>query len=710
MPVSRFLSASAISICAAMAWRAPAAFADDAAPPPKAPSLKDRSLEDYVEEWRAPAASDSRPAEDFEDNYANDAGDALFFAPGVWINALDLSEPRIVMRGFGVGNRQERSTVVALRDGAPLTDVHGDTNTAEIDLLSVAQVDIFRGGAGDLLYGGDNLGGVINFISPTGRTARANRSARFDGGAFINGNPGGQAHADMAGVSSSGNLDFYAGVTGRYESGFRDNNQRNDLIFNANLGYEASRSFRTRVFVEALRSDMELAGGLLPSDALDDPSAAMPPITLGPLFPGGPIIELADGAEDGEHGRNLLVGRLSNVTEFRLLGLDFEGGAHFARRQIEAPQISFIGVIDESGNEWGANLAASRGFRLFGLETDVKLGGAYATGSKSSNRFENLDGEKGDDLFETDQKSSKITGFIDAMTRPFKKMLVTIGAKFVRTTRQLTVDDDADKETFTGVTARGGVSYDLTKKVQAFANASRTYEPPSFSELVSDNPEAFNGLGEQDAFTYEAGLRGSVNDWLGWDITYFNSDIEGEIVNVEEPETNGLGGVLVNVNTSRHRGVEAGLDLNLFPQRFARRGAALTLRNAYSYNDFRFKDAGALPVDGDRLAGIPQHVYRGELRYTVDGKWYAGVNLQKVAGAFYADHVNAVSIPTYTLVGFSAGMMMSDNLELYASGENLTDQNYAAGITPVLSQAAQDGRIFTPGAGAAVYGGIRYRF
>ena len=201
-----------------------------------------------------------------------------------------------------------------------------------------------------------------------------------------------------------------------------------------------------------------------------------------------------------------------------------------------------------------------------------------------------------------------------------------------------------------------------------------------------------------------------MNDWLGWDITYFNSDIEGEIVNVEEPETNGLGGVLVNVNTSRHRGVEAGLDLNLFPQRFARRGAALTLRNAYSYNDFRFKDAGALPVDGDRLAGIPQHVYRGELRYTVDGKWYAGVNLQKVAGAFYADHVNAVSIPTYTLVGFSAGMMMSDNLELYASGENLTDQNYAAGITPVLSQAAQDGRIFTPGAGAAVYGGIRYRF
>jgi iron complex outermembrane receptor protein len=455
---------------------------------------------------------------------------------------------------------------------------------------------------------------------------------------------------------------------------------------------------------------MELAGGLLPADALDDPSDAMPPITLGPLFPGGPIIELADGAEDDEHGRNLLVGRLSNVTEFDLFGVDFEAGAHFARRQVEAQQMDFVGVVDESGNEWGADLSARRGFRLFGVDTDIKLGGGYVTGSKSSNRFENLDGEKGDALFETDQKSSKITGFIEAMTRPFKKMLVTIGAKFVRTTRELTVDDDADKETFTGVTARAGVSYDLSKKVQVFANASRTYEPPSFSELVSDNPEAFNGLGEQDAFTYEAGLRGSLNDWLGWDVTYFNSDIEGEIVNVEEPETNGLGGVLVNVDTSRHRGVEAGLDINLFPQRFARSGASLTLRNAYSYNDFRFKDAGPLPVDGNRIAGVPQHVYRGELRYTLEDRWYAGVNVQMAAGAFYADHLNAVSVPTYTLVGFSAGMRMSDNLELFASGENLTDEKYAAGITPVLSQTDQDGRIFTPGARAAVYGGLRYRF
>ena len=141
--------------------------------------LRDRPLEELAQ-WRRPSAATAIDASDYADNYANDAGDAFFFAPGVWVNALDLNEPRIVIRGFAVGNSQHRSNVVVLRDGSPITDVHGDTNMVEVDLLSVANIDVYRGGGGDLMYGGDNLGGVINFTSPTGLTAPG-RSLRLDG-------------------------------------------------------------------------------------------------------------------------------------------------------------------------------------------------------------------------------------------------------------------------------------------------------------------------------------------------------------------------------------------------------------------------------------------------------------------------------------------------------------------------------------------------
>ncbi len=704
MRVSKFLTASVFALGAFLTAEAAAADIEAAATAPGL--LRDRPLEE-ITHWNTAAAADSRSADDFVDNYANDVGDSLFFAPGVSINRLKNSEPSIVLRGYAVGNRLESSSVKVLRDGAPLTDVHGDTNMAEIDLLAVDRVDVFRGGGGNVRITGDNLGGAVDFVSPTGRTARSRRSLRVDAGSSIYATPGGQAHVDLA--HASGDLDYFASFTGRYETGFRDNSQRADAVFNANLGYEFSPAFTTRFFVEALRSDIELAGGLTPADALASPSSAAPPIVLGPLFPGGPVIGLAGGAEGDEWGRALITGRISNQTVFRLLGLDFDTGFHFTHRRIDSPQIDFVGILDQSGNEWGANLAATTPISLFNIDVDLTIGGSYATGSRNSDRFENIDGARGVVLTQTTQKSTNITGFVDAVLEPFKNLIVNIGGKFVRTARDLDVATNVDEATFTGVSARGGVTYKLTQRVQIFANAARTYEPPSMSELVSDDPEAFNGLDEQDAFTIEAGLRGELNNWIGLDITVFNTDVEGEIINIEEPETNGLG-TFVNTESTTHKGIEAGIDINLLPSRFAANGGSLTLRNVYNYNDFRFNNANPLSVDGNRLAGVPQHVYRGELRYDADGRWFAGVNVELAGGAFFADHENTVSVQSHALVGFSAGWRMNDNLEFFASGENILDENYAAGITPVLSQAAQNGRIYTPGDRATVYGGMRVRF
>ncbi len=669
--------------------------------------LRDRPLE-TMRLWEKPGAAAAIDANDYADNYANDAGDAFFFAPGVSINKLDIAEPRIVIRGFSMGNRAQRATVNVFRDGAPLTDIHGDTNLAEVDLLAVSEVNVFRGGGGDLKFVGDNLGGAVNFISPTGRTARAPFAARFDAGATVEGKLGGQAHAEIAAVA--GAFDYFASLTGRYEDGFRDNNQRIDALFSGNIGYVASSVFSTRFYLDASRSDDEYAGGLNEAQLEDDISQDMPAITLGPLFPGGPIIEFAGSAGDSDLGRELTTARVANVTNFEIFGVGFEGGGHYLRREVVAPQIDFAGVLDESGAEWGVNLSARRKVRLWIFDTDLRLGGTYGSGSKDVDWYENLEGDKGDLTAATIQKSKRITGFVEAAISPVSKLVVDIGAKFIKVERSLTVDGDPDVADYTGVAARGGVTYQLVKAVQVFANAARSYEPPSFGEIVSGDPEDIIGLEEQDSFSYEAGLRGRVNDWVGWDIAYFRTSIEGEIINVEEPETNGFGDALVNIDKTSHKGIEAGLDINFFPGSFSRSGNALTLRNVYNYNNFRFVDSGFRGLDGNRMAGLPQHVYRGELRYSAGDKWFAGVNVELGAGAYYADHENEVSAPGYTVVGFSAGYRMGDNLEIYASGENLTDEAYAGGLTPVLSQELSDGRIYTPGVGASVYGGVRYRF
>jgi len=691
---------------------------------PPRPALRDRDLSDYVGSGGAgptgaTAAADRIEASDYLDNYINDAGEAFFFAPGVFVNGLDANEPRIAIRGFDVKNRQERASAQVFRDGAPLTDVHGNTNLREIDLRAVSRVDVIRGG-GDMRLSGDNLGGAVNFVSPTGRELGDARLARGDVGVSIEGNPGGRAHAAVAGGGDGRKLDFYASLSGGYETGFRENNDLQDAILSANVGYSFSETFMTRFFVDGVYSEARQGGGLTEAQLEDDPFQAAPPITLGPLFPGGPVIAFADGAEEGDVGRDLFVGRVANQTNFRLLGHGVEAGFHFARRDVESPQVNFIGVIDESGDEWGARLAVKRLMSVFGMETEYRVGGSYSVGEQSSDRFENLSGAKGDQTIESDHRSSNLNAYAEAAFRPVRRLLVDIGAKLVIIDRELTTrdpniaDDDGDFEElrFTGVAARGGAVYRVSDSFEIFANAARLYEPPSFSELISDNPLAFNDLEEQDTFGYEGGLRGRFSDWASWDVAYFNTDVENEIVNIDDPETNGVGGVLVNLADTTHKGVEVGLDLALFPARFARGGGALTWRSAYSYNDFTIVDAGDLDddLDGARLAGLPQHVYRGEIRYDANGRWYAAANVEIGAGSFFVDHENLTEAPTYTAVGFTAGMRLSDQIDVFASGQNLTDDAYAAGITPVLSQATQNARALTPANRAAVFAGLTYRF
>ncbi|MHA7872188.1 MAG: TonB-dependent receptor domain-containing protein, partial [Hyphococcus sp.] len=496
---------------------------------------------------------------------------------------------------------------------------------------------------------------------------------------------------------------------GGYESGFRENNELQEGVFNGNIGIQVAPTLTTRFFLEAIYSDAELAGGLLPGEAEADPSQGAQPITLGPLFPGGPIIEFADSAAEDDFNRDMMVGRVSNRTNFSLLGHDWEAGLHYARREIENANIDFIGVIDESASEWGGRLEATREMRFMNMDASYRVGGSYSTGSQTSDRFENIGGEKGDQRIDTEHQSTNINAFVEAALQPIKRLAVNMGAKFIIADRELTVDDDDTPEDarYTGIAAKGGVIYELRDDIHIFANLSRTYEPPAFSELIANNPEDFNGLEEQDAFTYEAGLRGRLNDRIGWDITYFNSDIENEIINLDEPETSGLGDILENADSTTHKGFEAGLDVDLY----RRGGRALTVRNAYAYNDFRFVDAGAVGAfDGNRIAGVPEHVYRGELRYDDSGVWFAAVNVQALGGDFYADHANLVSAPSDIVLGFSAGFHLSDNALLFISGENVTDTNYAAGVTPVTSQGDINGRIFTPAARASVYGGLKYRF
>ena len=647
----------------------------------------------------------------YDDRYVDEIDDVIFFTPGVGVNGLDLQEPRLTMRGFGVSNGQNRSTVKILRDGAPLTDIHGDTHATAIDVSTIDTVRVFRN-AGPLPLGGDNLGGVIDFVSHTGKTTPAGLSGSLEGGATRQARPSSQAQLALSSGDNS-NVDYFIGLSGNYEAGFRDNNEEIGQYLTANLGLKLGRNATTRFFLNAANVETELAGGLSPEDLLEDPLDATLPIQLGPLFPGGPIFTLLEGAEEDNVGRDIREGRIANETNFRFLGHDIGVGAHYTRRSIESPQLDLIGLIDQDGSEWGARLDVERERTFFSRKMIYRGGATYAKGSQTYSLFDNNFGDPGDLQAEADQQSKNFTGFVQGIFYPFKKLAVDLGAKYISVERQvINLDNNQDElADFTGAAAKIGALYAISETFEIFASWTRSYEPPSMSELTAETPTDFIGLDAQRANTREIGLRGSFGEWLSLDIVYFDSKVSNEIISVADPASVVTDDIFENADRTQHKGVEAGVDLSLFPKLFARRNAKVNWRSAYTYNDVTFVDAGPLGnIDGARLGGIPTHQLRTQMRYESDSGWHFAVNASHTAGDFFADHENTTAVPHELLLGFSSGLKLNDRVNLYASGENLTNAKNVYGIAPVLDQSVDNARLFTPATPRAVYVGMNYRF
>src|SRR3546814_7545681 len=89
-----------------------------------------------------------------------------------------------------------------------------------------------------------------------------------------------------------------------------------------------------------------------------------------------------------------------------------------------------------------------------------------------------------------------------------------------------------------------------------------------------------------------------------------------------------------NAGSTRHQGIEAGLDLALAP--WAR------LRQVYQLNDFRFRDDAQ--YGDNRLPVVPKHQYRAELRLGTD-TFSVTPNIEWTPKGAWTDYSNTTRAP-----------------------------------------------------------------
>lgn len=608
-------------------------------------------------------------AEDFKRGRASTLKDALDFTPGVFVQPrFGAEEARLSIRGSGLQRTFHGRGLKLLQDGVPLNLADGGFDFQAVEPLSSRYVEVFRGSNG-LEYGASTLGGAINYVSLNGHDAPP-LQARFESGAF------GYLRGQAGFGYDEGPFDAYGSLTHFSQDGFRDHAEQGNQRFFGNFGYRLSTDRETRFFVTAVRTDSELPGNLTKAQLESDPRQA------------------AAGNIALDQKRDFDFYRLANRTSFRLGEGSLDVGAFWAYKHLDHP---IFQVLDQLSNDFGVDVRYERERGRHRLT----MGLSPSLGLLEDNRFRNVGGERGERTAQGETRSSNLDLYAEDRFQVRPRLALIAGLQASHAGRRFSDEllrdgDQSDDQDFQGWSPRLGLFYEISPAVSIFGNVGRSFEPPSFGELVNVGGDGLLPLDAQTATSVDLGTRGRSGAVV-WDVVFYQAWVRNELLSLNDEAGNPLG--TRNADRTLRSGVEAGMEVRV--------GTALLLRQVYNWSRFRFDGD---PVYGDnQLAGLPEHYYRAEVLYERAG-FYGGPNVEWVPEEYPVDQANTLFADPYTLLGFKLGYRSESGWAGFVEGKNLTDETYAATTGVIADAFGRDSAQFLPGDGASVFAGIEYRW
>lgn len=621
---------------------------------------------------RTPGSVSVVAAETYQDRTVVGLPDLLRDVPGVLSNKRYGEESRMSIRGSGLDQSYHQRGVLLAQDGVPFADADGFSDLQKIDPLGARYIEVYKGGNA-LRFGGAQLGGAVNLITPNGRTAATPFSMRLEGGAFDT------WRAQAAGGATAGALDYYADVNSYHSHGYRAQEKQDQTRGTLNLGYRFGGENEVRLIGYAADIQQGVPGALSLSDALNNPRFA------------------GTGVIARRQARNQTVERVTLQTHLRLSdGLVFEGGVYATQTDLHHP-ISI--VIDQDTDTQGAFGRFDLSGTLAGHKADLFFGAYFRQGGTNQGLFVNALGQRGPRIGDSQQLATGLDLFAEGRFFVVPQLAVVAGASWGRATRDYTNRLSARTQTkdYDWFAPRVGLLYEAGA-VQVYANYTRSVEPPHFGALTQTNTsgQLFVPLAPQRAWTAEIGTRGKAGAFT-WDLTWYRATIEGELLSYL-PTAN-LPATVFNAGDTRHSGVEASLDWRFLP--------ALRLRQTYAWSDFRFVND---PVyRNNRLPVAPEHQYRVSLRYDGPHGIFVEPFLDWRVNDVWVDYANTIKAPGYALLNLSAGFAVGP-ATLFVDARNLADKRYTAEFAAVTDARTASTAVFFPGEGRSLFGGVRLAF
>jgi iron complex outermembrane receptor protein len=274
--------------------------------------------------------------------------------------------------------------------------------------------------------------------------------------------------------------------------------------------------------------------------------------------------------------------------------------------------------------------------------------------------------------------------------------------------------DNSGIADFSNVTGRVGLSYSPSKEISLYGAWGEGFIPPSTEELGT-NPNGYggfnSGLTAATSSSFEAGVRGSLNGSVGYDITGFSMGTANDFDRYRMPgRGNGQEGTFYrNVGRSNRYGVEVAAEY--------RPVSAVVMQLAYTFSHFTYKLDSPIPIlmddttvhrqigNGNWLPNSPQHRLVLRARCDIAGDVTVDLSAESNSKA-YIDGANIESevVHGYTLLGARVAVRVSIaglSGELSIQGRNLGDSRYVA-----FTEPDPGGNSYQPGPGREIFFGL----
>jgi iron complex outermembrane receptor protein len=635
---------------------------------------------------------------DVERGRAANAEDVLAYQPGVFAAATSGNGAnKISIRGSGLNAFYQGYSlgIKYLYDGLPIT---GPGGTQE-DLLTLNGLDYTEvlNGANAFSHAALSLGGAINFVTHTGRSAPGS-SVSAEAGSYGYRKFG----LSTGGVSADNRTDYYLAYFYNERDGFqRDTpNRGNEVVLN--LGHKFSDRVETRLTVrhrnEELRNGSTITLAQLEADPRQSNST-----TSARKKPGTTLVT----------SKTIVTLDARSKLELGLAYNDYplDNGWRYST----TPQ-------DWRSTDGSVSLRYLRsGDTLFGRRSDTTI--AFSDTRLLHGDVKAYDQDLATAVRTTERQYTVYTGSRDTVLSLANELQLTDATTLSTGLSLIEVDRDAhiDRTILTtteqfpravrynehALAPRVGLRHQATPDLLVFGNVSRSIDPPVTWQMGSTGVPYIRPLAPQKANTAEIGLRAGSDRHDGT-LSLYRSWISGELLStVVRQASQGVDALIANANAGKtiHQGIEAALTSRLWK---GTEGSRLSYRQAYTFSDFYYRDD---PRYGrNDLPSLPRHVYQGELLFQQAGGFYAGLNTRAMSG-YYVDYANSLKAPSAVIWAAKFGYEHpARKWKAYLDFRNLGDRHYASAASTVDNANGRDSANFYPGDGFSVYSGVVFRF